>query len=102
MDCLWIIRSFDGIGSREVNRNQLNVHFLIARKTTMIIIKLYNGKRIESMYYVEDNEGFHISSGHPDSFSNVIKFYPHSDIEEVTDLQNQDLGVNEFLKILSK
>ena len=51
----------------------------------MIIIKLYNGKRIESLYYVEDNEGFHVSSGHPDSFSNVIRFYAHSDIEEVSE-----------------
>ncbi len=51
----------------------------------MIIIKLYNGKRIESMYWVEDNEGFHVRSAAPDSFSNVIRFYAHSDIEEVSE-----------------
>jgi hypothetical protein len=53
----------------------------------MIIIKLYNGKRIESDYYVEDNEGFYVSSGHAGSFSNVIRFYAHSDIEEVSFLK---------------
>ena len=53
----------------------------------MVIIKLNNGRQIESMYYVEDNEGFHVSSGHPDSFSNVIRFYAHSDISEVTEVE---------------
>jgi|TARA_R110002051_G_C8688399_1_gene492692 hypothetical protein len=51
----------------------------------MIIIKLYNGRRIEAMYWTEDNKGFNVSSSAPGSFSNVIRFYAHSDIVEVTE-----------------
>jgi hypothetical protein len=51
----------------------------------MIIIKLHTGYTIESTNYVETSEGFHVSRADSDSFSNVIRFYAHSDIAEVSE-----------------